>query len=192
MCSLVLVVCFLGMFQISDAGKLDALQNPVIFNRVLGFVHGITSETNMLDQRRSSICRTNAFNVRASAGHDSVGGAAQKYLSKIPSHLQGIAIRNVQSQPKDYTTSPAEQTVDAESERIQKELDEDDENDDYLSMMDEYDETKGLLELDLISSDSLQHFNGDIDDALLLRDLRSKMDPSDFAKIFGNGVGDLL
>ena len=121
-----------------------------------------------------------------------MGGAAQKYLSKIPSHLQGIAIRNVQSQPKDYTTAPAEQTVDAESERIQKELDEDDENDDYLSMMDEYDETKGLLELDLISSDSLQHFNGDIDDALLLRDLRSKMDPSDFAKIFGNGVGDLL
>jgi hypothetical protein len=167
-----------------------------------GFIHlgkGTGQRNLLLKGEAVAICRkmtaTGGFYLRASSnGPESVGGAAQKYLSKIPSHLQGIAIRNVNLHPRDYVqpSKTKEEIVDQEAERIRKELDGDEDDDEFLSMMNEYDQTKDLMDLDIISTANLHDFDGDIDDAMLLRDLRSKMDPSDFLKIFGPGIGDLL
>uniref|UniRef100_A0A7S0QHY8 Uncharacterized protein n=1 Tax=Cryptomonas curvata TaxID=233186 RepID=A0A7S0QHY8_9CRYP len=168
-----------------------------------GFVHvgrSIGQRNRLPTGEAAVICprKTAALGARrlraSSNGPESVGGAAQKYLSRIPSHLQGIAIRNVNLQTRDYVqpSKTKEEIVDQEAERIRKELDGDEDDDELLSMMKEFDPTMDLLDPDTISRGDLHNFDGDIDDAMLLRDLRSKMDPSDFYKIFGPGIGDLL
>lgn len=173
----------------------SSIRDPSLSPKVSAFVHGfkISSQGHKLwPLMPKATCARRLPILQASASSDSVGGAAQSYLSKIPPHLHGIAVRNVQLQPRDYMqTAKNAETADPESERIHKELEEDEDEDDVLSMMEDFDQTKELLDLDLISHDSLQHFDGDIDDAMILRDLRGKLDPSDFAKIFGS-VGDLL
>jgi hypothetical protein len=202
------VVCFVaGCLLCGIVGAeteiLRSRQQPSFVLRGLqaGFVHvgrGIGQRDILLTGEAGAICRQKAaacaFHLRASSnGPESVGGAAQKYLSKIPSHLQGIAIRNVNLQTRDYVQpSKTEEIVDQEAERIRKELDGDEEDDDFLSMMKEFDPTMDLLDADNFSKANLHNFDGDIDDAMLLRDLRSKMDPTDFYKIFGPGIGDLL
>jgi hypothetical protein len=163
--------------------------------RISGFVHGLLTlkqGNELWPLVSAAVCRRQFPALKAAGSSDSVGGAAQSYLSRIPPHLHGIAVRNIQVQPKDYMQPAKQMDMDPDEERIQKELDEEDDEEDVLSMMEDFDQTKEFLDLDLISSDSLQHFDGDIDDAMILRDLRGKLDPSDFSKIFGNGVGDLL
>eukprot|EP00287_Rhodomonas_sp_CCMP768_P010870 CAMPEP_0196740348 /NCGR_PEP_ID=MMETSP1091-20130531/31288_1 /TAXON_ID=302021 /ORGANISM="Rhodomonas sp., Strain CCMP768" /LENGTH=113 /DNA_ID=CAMNT_0042085457 /DNA_START=311 /DNA_END=655 /DNA_ORIENTATION=- len=106
--------------------------------------------------------------------------AASDYMKKIPSHLQGLAVRKRKAEVKEYTASPLGEE-DEEAARIQKELEEY-ENENYDMAME-------VLEMDEID---ISQFAGDIDDAALLRDLRNKMDPEDFGHIFGRGVGELL
>jgi hypothetical protein len=133
------------------------------------------------------MCTQESLNIRDGS---SISGPKQ-YLSKIPPHLHGLAMRNVPFEEKCYTQSsdPQHHTADG----IQSELDADDENEDILVYLkQDFDQTQSELVLDGISSDVLKHFDGDMDDALLLRDLRGKMNPSDFAKIFSSRVGDLL
>jgi hypothetical protein len=193
--------CLLCAICGADSAILSDRKQPSFMLRGLqpGFVHlgrSIGQYNQQTRKVRVTCLRTAAgAHLRASSnGPESVGGAAQKYLSKIPSHLQGIAIRNVNLQTRDYVqpSKTKEEIVDQEAERIRKELDGDEDDDEFLSMMNEFDPTMDLLDLDNVAKVNLQNFDGDIDDAMLLRDLRSKMDPSDFYKIFGPGIGDLL
>jgi hypothetical protein len=198
----VIVAAYCLLCGISGAESDRSQPSFMMHDLQAGFVHvgrSIEQRNILLTGEVGAMCQqkaaAGAFHLRASSnGPESVGGAAQKYLSKIPSHLQGIAIRNVNLQPRDYMqpSKTKEEIVDQEAERIRKELDGDEEDDEFLSMMNDYDQTKDFIDLDTISKGSLHNFDGDIDDAMLLRDLRSKMDPGDFSKIFGHGIGDLL
>jgi len=116
-------------------------------------------------------------------------GAASDYLKRIPSHLQGLAIRKQNpdleskrtGKDKREFTGTAVDVDDVKSIADELGLDEEDEHmyaDIAMNMLDE--------EIDVGS------FDGDINDAELLKDLKSKMEPEDFREIFGRGLGELL
>mmetsp|Transcript_23373 Transcript_23373/g.52493 ORF Transcript_23373/g.52493 Transcript_23373/m.52493 type:complete len:177 (-) Transcript_23373:145-675(-) len=110
-------------------------------------------------------------------------GAAKSYMNKIPAHLQGLAIRNVKSDPvKDWVIKKD----DKEIQDIQKELDEEEEENHMDFAMEILEELSDDLK------PRLHDYNIDLEDAAVLRELRRSMNPEDFQKIFGRGVGDLL
>jgi len=119
--------------------------------------------------------------IRMEGGAASTG-AAKSYLNKIPAHLQGLAIRNVKSNPvRDWVVKKDDDEV----HNIQKELDEEEE--DHIDFAMEI-----LEELSDDLKPRLHDYNIDLEDAAVLRELRRSMNPEDFQKIFGRGVGDLL
>lgn len=108
-------------------------------------------------------------------------------MSRIPPHLQGLAIRKQPQKTEDYGTTTEEKTEAEKLAAIQAELDGEDEEEeldhvDYAMMMvDELDKAPKMRSFDL-----------NIEDAEVLRSLRNKMNNDDFKHVFGRGVGELL
>eukprot|EP00284_Hemiselmis_tepida_P011327 CAMPEP_0174916808 /NCGR_PEP_ID=MMETSP1355-20121228/2059_1 /TAXON_ID=464990 /ORGANISM="Hemiselmis tepida, Strain CCMP443" /LENGTH=201 /DNA_ID=CAMNT_0016161845 /DNA_START=8 /DNA_END=613 /DNA_ORIENTATION=- len=116
-------------------------------------------------------------------------GAASDYMKKIPSHLQGLAIRKQNPDLDSKRTGKDKREYTGEAINM----------DDIKSIADEiesYDEDQHMyadLAMNMLDEEiDVRAFDGDINDAELLKDLKSKMDPEDFREIFGKGLGELL
>mmetsp|Transcript_44218 Transcript_44218/g.105303 ORF Transcript_44218/g.105303 Transcript_44218/m.105303 type:complete len:208 (-) Transcript_44218:120-743(-) len=119
----------------------------------------------------------------------SAAGTVGSYMSKIPAHLQGLAIRNQKKElhvSREEQVRPVESDDDQMSKDIMAELDDEDD--------DRYDFAKEVLESEDFDAMQYRGKLGDaqIDDALVLRQLQSSMHPDDFIRVFGSEVGELL
>ena len=115
-------------------------------------------------------------------------GAVQSYMSKIPAHLQGLAIRKQDKRETDWMTAKEDQDKDLAA--IQAELDADDDEEDIdqvdyaMQLIDELDKDREAI--------TMRTYDLDIKDAELLKQLKNSMHAEDFRRVFGRGVGDLL
>lgn len=122
--------------------------------------------------------------VATGSSNDAPAGAVQSYMSKIPAHLQGLAIRNQKTETKDYA-KVAKRGNEDDLLAIQAELDADEEDD-----MDELDYAMEMI--DDLESPKMRTYDLDIKDAEILRNLKDNMHKEDFRTVFGRGVGELL
>eukprot|EP00961_Rhodomonas_salina_P022739 305004-Rhodomonas_salina.4 len=99
-------------------------------------------------QRHSSI--PPALSLAMSEEKPSRVGAKTDYMKKIPSHLQGIAVRRKQQVVQEYTSGKLSEE-EAETARIQKELEED--SDETFDMAME------ILELDQVDVPAPQSYH---------------------------------
>ena len=142
---------------------------------------------NCASQRFSPAICCSRMVATGSSNDASPAGSAQSYMSRIPPHLQGLAIRKQPQKTEDYGTTTEEKTEAEKLAAIQAELDGEDEEEeldhvDYAMMMvDELDKAPKMRSFDL-----------NIEDAEVLRSLRNKMNNDDFKHVFGRGVGELL
>ena len=146
--------------------------------------------------RGGALCRGTGVQLRAAtcsvrmvatgSSNDAPAGAVQNYMSKIPSHLQGLAIRNQKAERKDYAKGAARKDEAQDLLAIQAELDEDE--DEYE---DELDYAMQIID-DLGDSPKMATYDLDIKDAEILRNLKDNMHKEDFRTVFGRGVGELL
>lgn len=116
-------------------------------------------------------------------------GPVSSYMKKIPSHLQGLAIRNQKGKKETVEYKVEMPSADGDEEltrQIEAEMAaEDEETFDFAMEVlenDEFDMRQYRGKLD----------QAQIDDAKVLRELQNQMNPEDFRKIFGRGVGELL
>lgn len=137
---------------------------------------------------RTATCNVNMV---AAGSNDAPAGTAQSYMKKIPAHLQGLAIRKQKHQEKDYGGKKDLSEEALKLKAIQAELDGDDEEEedpvDYaMQIIDDIDTHRDS------GAPIMRTYDLDIQDAEVLRTLKSKMAAEDFRKVFGRGVGDLL
>jgi len=109
-------------------------------------------------------------------GPSGPAGNVAGYMSRIPPHLQGMAIRNQKRETRDYSSRPM-----TETEKIQKELDQEDEEDEFDYAMSTVEDVK------VSAAGRTMDFN----DAQVMHGLHNAMHPDDFQKVFGK-LGDLL
>jgi hypothetical protein len=101
-------------------------------------------------------------------------------MSRIPPHLAGLAIRNQKRETRDYSSRPM-----TEDEKIQAELDKDDQDVDFKK---EYDYTMSQMDdMQVSAAGRTMDFN----DAQVMMGLKESLHRDEFAKIFGK-LGDLL
>lgn len=128
--------------------------------------------------------------VATGSSNDSPAGTAQSYMKKIPAHLQGLAIRKQKPQVKDYGGNKNLSEDELKLKAIQTELDADGEDADpvdyAMQVIDELDTHRNS------GAPVMRSYDLDIQDAEVLRTLKSKMAAEDFRRVFGRGVGDLL
>jgi len=114
----------------------------------------------------------------APAGKDSPAGSVQGYMSKIPPHLAGLAIRKVKREVRDYASKPM-----TETEKIQAEMDKEDDDE-----LDQFDYAMSQMEdVKVTAAGRTMDFN----DAQVMHGMKNSMHPDDFKKVFGK-LGDLL
>ena len=134
---------------------------------------------------RPATCSVNM--VATGSSNDAAAGAVQSYMSKIPPHLQGLAIRNQAKIDRDYGKKGAAlKGEDQDLLAIQAELDEEEE--DYE---DEVDYAMQVID-ELGDEPKMRTYDLDIKDAEILRSLKDNMHKEDFRAVFGRGVGELL